>query len=692
MILMKKLFLCDLTHVGPVISSEVFPYGIGMVGAYLHSHCESSWEIELFKFPNDLEQKLGEGPPDVIGFSNYSWNLNLSYGFIKRIKEVYPETLVVMGGPNYGLHDEEVERFWANHPSIDFYIVGEGEVSFKILLEEYVKCGSISAIKEGGLCIPGLHYAYRGLITRREPGPRLDLDDLPSPYLLGLMDKFWETSLIPLVATTRGCPFKCTMCAEGSDYYNKVKHNNKFYNEMYYIASHVRNTEILYLSDANFGMFKQDLEKAKVIVDAQRTFGYPKSIISATGKNRKENVIEVASMLNGALAVFASLQSTNENVLRFIKRDNIRIDSLSGVANRLNDNGGTVTELILGLPGDSLEAHIQSLRDTVQAGLGVVRNYQLIMLMQSELNSPASREEFGMRTKFRIMPRSLGKYKVLGRDFIAVESEEICMETHTLSERDQRTCRMIDLTVEIFHNGSPYFPYWKVINLLNGNWFDFLLELHSNLGVAHPNVRFVYEEFEEALQSGYFDSEEDLRNFVEENICDLTARTDGTNELSRAKARAFFQFSNEFHHFLHEHFMKSVRKLKQRESLSPEFFTDLYEFSKLQRSHILSPLEVTTRELNHDFSKLSTLSDSGDLNVIRHEGPRLYYFKYSPKQVSLIENYKSLYGTHSIDGLGRLLMRSRLTDMLRQVSSLESAPSLSNEQIEGGTESYFSYN
>ncbi|EMO63556.1 radical SAM domain protein [Leptospira borgpetersenii serovar Pomona str. 200901868] len=212
-------------------------------------------------------------------------------------------------------------------------------------------------MKSAGEVLGSCDYLYEDKIICNELTPRVkSLTELPSPYLLGLMDKFWDTSLIPLIATTRGCPFTCAMCSEGASYYNKVVHNELFSQELAYIANHVKNTTILNLSDANFGMYRQDIDKAKVMAQFQLSHGYPKSLLTATGKNQKEKVIEVASLLNGAMVVFASLQSTDEEVLENIKRSNIKIESLKGVADATKiQDSTTVTELILGLPGDTIE-------------------------------------------------------------------------------------------------------------------------------------------------------------------------------------------------------------------------------------------------------------------------------------------------------------------------------------------------
>ena len=40
-----------------------------------------------------------------------------------------------------------------------------------------------------------------------------DLNDIPSPYLNGLLDPFLDQPYIPLLETNRSCPYRCTFCA-----------------------------------------------------------------------------------------------------------------------------------------------------------------------------------------------------------------------------------------------------------------------------------------------------------------------------------------------------------------------------------------------------------------------------------------------------------------------------------------------
>ncbi|MGR3176006.1 MAG: hypothetical protein ACUZ8N_15630 [Candidatus Scalindua sp.] len=110
----------------------------------------------------------------------------------------------------------------------------------------------------------------------------------------------------------------------------------------------------------------------------------------------------------------------------------------------------------MGLPGDTVKKHMKTLQDVIEIDLGVIRMYQLILLPQTELNTPENRLKYGLKTKFRIMPRSFGRYSVTGRTFPSIECEEICVETSILTFEDYIQCRELNLTLEIIHNGKTF--------------------------------------------------------------------------------------------------------------------------------------------------------------------------------------------------------------------------------------------
>ena len=86
----------------------------------------------------------------------------------------------------------------------------------------------------------------------------------------------------------------------------------------------------------------------------------------------------------------------------------------------------TLSELILGLPGDSYERHVRSLSEVVEAGIDVIDTYTCMLLNGTELNSAFSRAIHKIGSHFRILPRDFAK---LGNGRIAVEIEEVVTST-----------------------------------------------------------------------------------------------------------------------------------------------------------------------------------------------------------------------------------------------------------------------
>ena len=73
----ERIYLADLTHTGQIVASNVAPLGIGLIASYLLKTHSEEVDIELFKYPHDLSRALEVEIPRLVGFANYSWNLDL---------------------------------------------------------------------------------------------------------------------------------------------------------------------------------------------------------------------------------------------------------------------------------------------------------------------------------------------------------------------------------------------------------------------------------------------------------------------------------------------------------------------------------------------------------------------------------------------------------------------------------------
>ena len=659
---MKKktvIYLADLTHRGLVLSSNVFPLSIGLIAAYLIKKRPNDFDIQLFKYPEDLSSAIEKKKPDIIGFANYSWNFHISYEFTRVIKKIWPDLPIVFGGSNYGLESDEVSDFWNKYSLIDFHIVREGEEAFVHLVDSLLKNDmSVATVKSSRVMLPNCHYKIDQQVNIGPDLPRLTLEDIPSPYLMGLMDKFFDESLGPMIHTTRGCPFSCAFCTEGSPYYNIVEQRMETLSEeLHYIAQRVRGPLDLYISDANFGMFKQDLEKAELLAEMQKKYGYPRYIHVSTGKNQKERVIDIAKMLDGAVSMAASLQSTDPVVLKNVSRSNISISKLTAVGKLANKvEAGTYSEIILGLPGDNFEAHQQSLRDCVNANFDNIRMYQLILLPQTELNTPDSRRKFGMKSKHRVMPRSFGKYQLAGHDFVAVESEEILVENSTLPFEDYVRCRELDLTVELLHNGKIYEELQSYCETVGLSWFDFILRFYENRRNYGNEITKMYDDFREGLTDRLWQTREELENVTKSNIDEMLANERGTNEMSMGKATGFFILFDKINNILFNEMKEWLSELNLLSVDEDMYINDMRRFSKLRKIDIMN-CDIEYNEIfSFDVEKLAASHFTLTPAQAKLDQPKNFRVTHLPEQSQQINIYVKEFGRLH-DGMGKMLMR-----------------------------------
>jgi hypothetical protein len=404
-------------------------------------------------------------------------------------------------------------------------------------------------------------------------------------------------------------------------------------------------------------MFKQDVAKAEILAEMQKIYGYPRYIHVSTGKNQKERVIEIAKTLNGALSMAASLQSTDPTVLMNVSRSNISISKLTAVGKLANKvEAGTYSEIILGLPGDSFDAHCQSLRDCVNANFDNIRMYQLIMLPQTDVNTPSSRRKFGIKTKHRVMPRSFGRYKLAQYEFVAVESEEILFENLTLPFEDYICCRELDLTVELLHNGRIYEELQSFCESLDLSWFDFILRFYANRRNYSGDICRMYDEFKEGLTKRLWETREQLANEVIDNIDEMLRDERGTNEMSMGKATGFLILFEQINNVLFDEMQSWLAELNLLDEEATLYLHDARRFSRLRKFDLLNCDIEYIESFDFDMLALSESSFTLKPAQVRLMSPKQVRISHVHEQKILIGTYVKEFGK-SHDGMGKMLMR-----------------------------------
>ena len=179
---------------------------------YLYANLDelqSSAIIEEFTIqqrPIDIAEKLLQQQPKIIGFGVYIWNVEAVSKTVELIKQVSPETVIVLGGPEVS--------YLPDKPGVvdvaDYVVMGAAEKSFAELCR-LILSGHKPLVKE---------------IQSDE----LPLDQLQLPYEY-YSDADIKNRLI-YVEASRGCPFKCEFCLSSLDKTSKPFELGHFLEQM----------------------------------------------------------------------------------------------------------------------------------------------------------------------------------------------------------------------------------------------------------------------------------------------------------------------------------------------------------------------------------------------------------------------------------------------------------------------------
>ncbi|MDT8282464.1 MAG: DUF4080 domain-containing protein [Gammaproteobacteria bacterium] len=163
-------------------------------------------EFTIQQRPIDIAEQLLKKNPEIIGFGVYIWNVSEITKTIEIIKQVSPETIIILGGPEVShLPDSP-----AVADIVDYVVMGAAEKSFRELCQ---------------LILSGSKPVER-LIQSME----LPLDQLQLPYQYYNDDDI-KNRLI-YVEASRGCPFKCEFCLSSLDKTSKPFELGVFLDEM----------------------------------------------------------------------------------------------------------------------------------------------------------------------------------------------------------------------------------------------------------------------------------------------------------------------------------------------------------------------------------------------------------------------------------------------------------------------------
>jgi len=468
-----KIFLADLIHNQYGYCYGV-PLNIGYLAATLEQNFGDAVDVSLFKFPDKLIEALKE-KPDILAVSNYDWNVNLNEAIIGMARRQNPELFVVMGGPNIQRRQDGAQQFLKEHPYVNAYVLYEGEEAFAGIVghllghEGHLKDTLVKERVE----LPQVAYLTQddGSLVMGPLCPSIGMKHIPHPsaWLSGNMDSYLNSrsfTLSPIVETSRGCFYECTYCTAGGTAATGVKLIRQFdldtiFGELEYIFKKAEGRFALMFADTNIGTFERDLKTAEKVRRLADKYGKVTSAVMDISKNMPQRHIEIYKILGDlSMPIFAQ-QTFNEDILVNIKRVNVGFKETKILVDAVHASGSHVTtDLLVGLPGESKEAHTNSIKMAFDADFDRFQVADIRLLLGTEMEEDHSREKYGLKTKVRIIPNAFGVY--CGEKVIDYES---CIrQTSVMSEREFLELRLFHSHIFLMHNleiGRPLLDFVK---------------------------------------------------------------------------------------------------------------------------------------------------------------------------------------------------------------------------------------
>lgn len=511
-----RIYLSDLANTYYGVSPATIPLASGYIAAYLKKRFGAAVDVSIFRTLRSLREALRSAPPQIAGFSTYAWNPRITVAASAMIKEANPLAVTVAGGPSVELLDSMNRDYLLSNPNMDFLVRHEGEIAFANIVESFLEHGDPGRMKQRA--IDGAFFLREGQLVTGRPVPLITPleDTVPSPYLTGLFDELLkDEDLMPIMQTTRGCPYGCTFCVSGQAVYNKLRSFDieRVKEEILYLRTHAANRSIRF-SDDNFGLLQRDVDIARFVremFDAER---YPTGLKIYYGKLINERIKECSLILKPLLPLCMSFQSLTPDVLTEIKRPNNSRAVFEDTRRWARTHDIAVaTELIFGLPYESYDSFVKSLDGVVELRVDSVFPHGVWLLDGAELNTKESRQRYGYRTKFCVGADGITQYD----DVLSVEYEEYVVESKWMTEEDFYKLNQLGLLAYWFL-GYGFFKellYHCVTSDIKLS--DLFTEMLTG-AKAYPWWHGLLRSYDVETRASFFETREDVERHIADTI------------------------------------------------------------------------------------------------------------------------------------------------------------------------------
>ncbi len=407
------------------------PYTLALLKAVVNDRAETIVFDPNFAnlSEEDVSFVLKKIKPDLVGITSVSTEYyNTSKLLTSLVRRALPEAVIIFGGVIPTVFLEEAMK----DKNIDYWMIGEGEVSFPKLIDELQKENpELSTIK-------GLAYWQKGKTIVNDNVFLEDLDQVPFPdysniigsrkmskvsmhdygnvvfkYAPGILAKKYPSAM---TITTRGCPFKCIFCAGKTVSGQRVRFRSAE-NVLAEIDLLYKQgiKEIIFLDDHFLANRKRAMDIMNGIME--RKYDMAWRCCNVTAWLLDKEILEVMYK-SGCDFLLVSPESGNQYVLDNIVKKPLKLNSLPGILNIAKSIGFSVmVNFVFGFPGETWDQIRDTIKYAEKLNVDIVNFHIATPLPKTELMEICLRE--------KLLPgdyvRNVSKYSGYGKGLITTK-------------------------------------------------------------------------------------------------------------------------------------------------------------------------------------------------------------------------------------------------------------------------------
>ena len=347
--------------------------GIGYMAAVLE---QNGYDVDVLDASaleltyDEIGDEILKRNPDIVSISALTQTIGVALDSADKIKEVKPDTVVVLGGYHPTFEYESV----LEEESVDVVVRGEGEYTLLELVETIENGGDLKTVQ--GLAF---HDEDDGSLILTLDRPIIeDLDELPFPaFHLFPMEKYRIlniTTNVATIITTRGCPMQCSFCSSAALHGHKLRRRS-YTNVVDEIEIRLReqNIDTIAFMDDTFTLNKKFVSDFCAEIE-RRNLKFWWGCTSRVD-TLDEDLLQTMKDA-GCITIFIGVESADQQMLEKMNK-NITLDKTEN-AFRLARKVGirTIASCVIGMPEDTKK----SIKKTIDFVKKLNPNYSLYSL------------------------------------------------------------------------------------------------------------------------------------------------------------------------------------------------------------------------------------------------------------------------------------------------------------------------